>query len=70
MTISVFYNTSNESSDPHVMLDEETYSLIESIGNKLNIPNDQVLALAIERLRVAQATTDQLERQLIEILTG
>ncbi|MEH1857803.1 MAG: hypothetical protein V7L21_07365 [Nostoc sp.] len=70
MTIYVLYNTNNESNGPYVMLDEETYNVIESIAKKLNISSDEVLALAIERLRVAQATTDKLERQLIEILTG
>ena len=65
-----FLDQRDESSDPYVMLDEETYNVIESIAKKLNISSDEVLALAIERLRVAQATTDKLERQLIEILTG
>ncbi|BDI18562.1 hypothetical protein ANSO36C_43640 [Nostoc cf. commune SO-36] len=69
MTIRVFYNTSDDSSDPHVMLDEETYNAIKSLANRLNIPPEKVLVLAIERLRGAQATSEKLEKQLIEILT-
>ncbi|MBN3905159.1 MAG: hypothetical protein HWQ35_00780 [Nostoc sp. NMS1] len=68
MTASVCYNTNNESSGPHVMLDEETYNAIKSIANRLNISLDELLARVIEYLRVEQETTEHLERQLIEIL--